>query len=43
MAAKLKIGWTPTNADTSHSGLAASGGRDYASNSFGMQRKDWAA
>ena len=43
MAGKLKIGWTPTNSDTSHSGLAASGGRDYASNNFGMQRKDWAA
>ena len=43
MASKLKIGWSPTDADTSHSGLAASGGRDYASNSFGMQRKDWAA
>ncbi|MEH3046687.1 HORMA-1 domain-containing protein [Sphingomonas adhaesiva] len=43
MAGKLKIGWSPTSADTSHSGLSASGGRDYASNSYGMQRKDWAA
>jgi len=43
MASKLKISWTPTNADTSHAGLTANGGRDYASNSFGMQRKDWAA
>ena len=42
-AAKLKIAWSPTDADTSHSGLASSGGRDYASNSYGMQRKDWAA
>ncbi len=40
---KLRIGWTPTNEDTSHSGLASSGGRNYASNSYGMQRKDWAA
>lgn len=43
MAGRLKIRWSPTNADTSHSGLAASGGRDYASNTYGMQRKDWAA
>ncbi len=43
MAGKLKIGWSPTSADTTHSGLSASGGRDYASNSYGMQRKDWAA
>lgn len=42
MAGKLKIGWSPTDADTSHGGLAASGGRDYASNSYGMQRRDWA-
>lgn len=40
---KLKISWSPTDADTSHGGLSAVGGRDYASNSFGMQRKDWAA
>ncbi len=40
---KLKIGWTPTSDDTSHSGLMSSGGRNYASNSYGMQRKDWAA
>lgn len=40
---KLKIEWTPTSDDTSHSGLTSSGGRNYASNSYGMQRKDWAA
>ena len=40
---KLRIGWTPTSADTSHAGMTSSGGRDYASNSYGMQRKDWAA
>ncbi|MER9819165.1 hypothetical protein [Mesorhizobium sp. M0129] len=39
----LRIGWSPTDADTSHSSLKSSGGRDYASNSYGMQRKDWAA
>jgi hypothetical protein len=40
---KLKIGWAPTNADTSHACLASAGGRDYVSNRYGMQRKDWAA
>lgn len=40
---KLKIGWVPSHADTSHSSLSSCGGRDYASNSYGMQRKDWAA
>ncbi len=40
---KLKISWSPTNDDTSHSSLKSAGGRDYASNTYGMQRKDWAA
>jgi hypothetical protein len=40
---KLKIGWVQTNADTSHSSLSRSGARDYASNGFGMQRKDFGA
>lgn len=39
----LKINWRPTDADTSHSSLRAAGGRDYASNGYGMQRKDWGA
>ena len=43
MKGRLKIGWVPTNADTSHATLARSGGRDYASNGFGMQRKDFGA
>ncbi len=43
MRSKLNISWTPTNADTSHSRLKSIGARDYASNSYGMQRKDWAA
>lgn len=41
MKPKLKISWGPTNADTSHAGLASSGGRDYASNGWGMERKDF--
>ena len=40
---KLKIGWTASSADTSHSGLSSSGGRNYVSSTYGMQRKDWAA
>jgi hypothetical protein len=43
MKSKLKINWTPTTADTSHSSLTSVGGRDYASQAYGMQRKDWAA
>lgn len=43
MKPKLRIGWVPTSEDTSHTGLARAGGRDYASNSYGMQRTDWAA
>jgi hypothetical protein len=43
MKNKLKITWVPSAADTSHSALKATGGRDYASNSWGMQRKDFAA
>jgi len=38
---KLKINWTPTAEDTSHSGLNRNGGRDYASASYGLGRKDW--
>ena len=41
MRGRLKIPWVPTSADTSHSGLKLSGGRDYASNGWGLQRKDY--
>jgi hypothetical protein len=40
---KLKVGWVPSYDDTSHSSLTSAGGRNYASNTYGMQRKDWAA
>ena len=43
LASKLKVNWGPSDADTSHNALKAVGGRDYASNAYGMQRKDWAA
>ena len=41
MSGKLKISWIPSNADTSHSGLKTLSGRDYVSNGYGMQRKDF--
>lgn len=40
---KLKVNWQASTADTSHSSLNSAGGRDYASNAYGMQRRDWAA
>lgn len=40
---KLKIGWTTSYDDTSHASLNSSGGRNYVSSTYGMQRKDWAA
>lgn len=40
---KLKIGWVSCYDDTSHAGLTSSGGRNYVSNAYGMQRKDWAS
>jgi hypothetical protein len=43
MKSTLRINWTPTDADTSHSSLTRSGGRSYASNGWGMQRRDYAA
>jgi hypothetical protein len=41
MSGKLKINWGPTSDDTSHVMLKSAGNRDYASNAFGMQRKDF--
>jgi hypothetical protein len=43
MRSKLRIGWAPTNEDTSHASLKGTGGRDYASNGYGFQRLDYAA
>lgn len=42
MRGHLKINWVPTTEDTSHASLTSSGGRDYMSNGWGMQRKDYA-
>lgn len=38
---KLKVQWGPSASDTSHSELTSSGGRDYMSNGWAMQRKDY--
>jgi len=40
-SSKLKFNWTSTSASTEHLSLSVSGGRDYASNAFGLQRKDF--
>lgn len=41
LRSQLKINWTPTSVDTSHHQLTAGLGRDYASNGYGIQRKDF--
>ena len=43
MKGKLKGDWTATCIDTSHTSIRQFGGRDYVSNGWGMQRKDFAA
>lgn len=43
MKKKLIINWTTNHEDIGHGGLSSSGGRNYVSNTYGMQRKDWAA
>ncbi len=37
---KLKVGWSTSTADTSHSSLSKSGARSYASNGYGLDRED---
>ncbi|CCV11765.1 hypothetical protein CN311_06210 [Mesorhizobium sanjuanii] len=41
MQKKLKRNWVDSSVDTSHANLKSSGSRDYASNGFGLHRKDW--
>ena len=41
MRSKLRIGWVPSSADTSHATLISSASRDYVSNDYGMQRRDF--
>lgn len=38
---QLNINWIPSTADTSHSALTHTGGRNYASNGWGVERKDY--
>ncbi|MGU9936078.1 hypothetical protein ACRXFR_21510 [Enterobacter asburiae] len=41
LSGKMKISWSPCSDDISHSGLTQRGGREYSSNGYGMQRKDY--
>lgn len=41
LSSKMKIFWSPSSDDTSHSGLTQKSGREYSSNGYGMQRKDY--
>lgn len=41
MAGKMKISWTSNYEDVTHSQLTQSGGREYSSNGYGMERKDY--
>lgn len=43
MRSNLNVPWLPTSADTSHSTLYSSANRDYVSNGYGMQRKDFSS
>jgi hypothetical protein len=40
---KLRISWGPTDVNTDHANLNDNSSRDYASNAFGMRRKDWSS
>lgn len=41
MSSRLKINWVSSSVDLSHPTLTASANRDYVSNGYGMQRKDF--
>lgn len=38
---QFRIAWSSTSTDLSHSGLKATDGRNFTSNAFGFQRKDY--
>ena len=38
---KLRRSWGNSSADTSHATLKRNGARDYASNGWGLHRRDW--
>lgn len=41
LAGKMKISWTSSYDDISHSNLTQNNGREYSSNGYGIQRKDY--
>jgi len=41
IAGKLKFSWTKSYSDISHSTLTQTNGREYSSNGYGIQRKDY--
>ncbi|GAB2930852.1 HORMA-1 domain-containing protein [Hafnia psychrotolerans] len=41
LTSKMNISWSPCSDDISHSGLTQKAGREYSSNGYGMQRKDY--
>lgn len=41
MSSKLTISWSATDADTRHLALSQSGGRNYVSGAYGLQRSDF--
>ena len=41
MKPRLKISWSSTDADTRHLALSRTGGRDYVSGGYGLQRSDF--
>ncbi|MDP2128271.1 MAG: hypothetical protein Q8K97_12930 [Pseudohongiella sp.] len=41
ISGKFKINWTATSDDISHSQLSQVGGREYSSNGYGMERRDY--
>ncbi|AUQ24230.1 hypothetical protein [Dickeya zeae] len=41
LESKMKIKWSESSADISHGGLVQKAGREYSSNGYGMQRKDY--
>jgi hypothetical protein len=38
---RLRINWSPSKIDTSHSSLRRTGGRTYASSGYAVERTDW--
>uniref|UniRef100_A6W315 Bacterial HORMA domain-containing protein n=1 Tax=Marinomonas sp. (strain MWYL1) TaxID=400668 RepID=A6W315_MARMS len=41
LSGKMKNSWSPTSDDMGHSGLTRKDGREYSSNGYGIQRRDY--